>query len=125
MSKAPTVQTSDGHRFQVQLNTFFGGWTPFGYDEEDRPVTFSSVEQAMKDLQAFFDMLLEAVREGDREADQSYDPNDFAIRCVTTADLCGVTLRDGRVLLSPAYGTVVTDRSELSRINASGRFGQH
>lgn len=125
MAEADAARPSGDHKFEVLLYTYFSGWTGFAYDEEDHEVAFNTVEEAIEDLQEAFDVWSQQVRDGEREADQSYDPSDFAIRCATTADMCGVKLRDGRVKLNPASGVVVEDRSEFSKINESGRFGRN
>jgi len=110
-------------QFEVLLDTHFQGWTGFAYDEDDAPVAFASVEAAIADLQEAFDSLESAVREGERAADQSYSAKDFAIRALSTGDLCGVGVSGGKVTLVDGVGNPITSKAALAEINRSGRFG--
>jgi hypothetical protein len=109
--------------FEVLLDTYFQGWTGFAYDENDAPVAFASVEEALVDLQEAFDSLDSAVREGERSPDQSYSSKDFAIRALSTGDLCEVGLSGGKVALLDEAGNPITSEAALARINQTGRFG--
>lgn len=110
------------HGFEVLLDTYFQGWTGFAYEENDAPVAFASIEDALADLQEAFDSLSSAVRAGDRAADQSYSPDDFAIRAIATGDMCRVGLRAEKVFLRNSPGNPITDEATLARINRTGRF---
>ena len=64
-----------------------------------------------------------AVRDGERASDQSYSAGDFAIRAISTGDLCGVDVSGGKVTLVDGVGNPITSKAALAEISRSGRFG--
>lgn len=111
------------HEFQLLLNTFFSGWTGFGYDEKESPVTFSAIEEALADLQSVFNIWKQQILDGERSPDDSYSPDEFAICCVTTGEICRIAMSEDKVVLSRRDGIPINDAKDLARINLTGRFG--
>jgi len=114
---------SRSHEFQLLLDTFFSGWTGFGYDENENPVTFSAVEEALADLQSAFDIWEQQVRDGERAPDESYSPDEFAISCVTTGEMCRIAMSGDKVVLKRSDGVPIKGAKDLATINLTGRFG--
>ena len=110
------------HQFEVLLYTFFGGWTGFAYDEDDRPVKFGEVEEALADLQDAFRIWDKQILDGERAPDQSFSPHDFAIRSVITGDLCHIAVSKNVVVLTGKDGKALASQIELEKINLTGRF---
>jgi hypothetical protein len=111
------------HEFQLLLDTFFSGWTGFGYDEDENPVTFNGVEEALADLQSVFDIWEQQIRDGERTPDESYSPEEFAICCVTTGDICRIAMSEHKVVLKRSDGVPINGAKDLATINLTGRFG--
>jgi hypothetical protein len=101
--------------FEVLLYTFFDGWTSFAYDENDDSVTFSTVQEALRDLQSAFDIWEAQIKDGERGIGDSYLPSDFAIRSTATNERCGLALDGGQIRLQSS--------AEFAKINATGQFG--
>ena len=114
---------SRSHEFQLLLDTFFSGWTGFGYDENENPVTFSAVEEALADLQSVFDIWKQQIRDGERAPDESSSPDEFAICCVTTGEICRIAMSGDKVVLKRGDGVPIKGASDLAAINQTGRFG--
>ena len=114
---------SRSHEFQLLLDTFFSGWTGFGYDEDENPVTFSVVEEALAYLQSVFDIWKQQIRDGERASDESYSPDEFAICCVTTGEIWRIAMSGDKVVLKRDDGVLIKDAKELATINLTGRFG--
>jgi hypothetical protein len=113
------------HGFEVLLDTYFQGWTGFAYDENDAPVVFATVEEALVDLQEAFDSVSAAARNGERPSDQSYLARDFAIRALASAELCAVGLLSDKIVLLDGAGKPIASGAAFARINRSGRFGDN
>ena len=114
---------SRSHEFQLLLDTFFSGWTGFGYDENENPVTFSAVEEALADLQSVFDIWEQQIRDGERAPDELYSPDEFGICCVTSGEKCRIAMSGGKVFLTRSDGVPIKGASDLAVINQTGRFG--
>ena len=110
------------HEFELLLHTYFSGWTGFAYDENDNPVSFSAVEEALADLQSAFDIWERQIRDAERAPNQSFSPDEFAIRCVTTSELCRLGIAEEKVVLRDENGVPINSPSDLARINLTGRF---
>jgi len=115
-------KNSRTHEFEVLLYTYFDGWTGFAYDEYDHPVKFGSVEEALADLHYAFRIWDQQILDGERTPDQSFSPDDFAIRSVVTGDLCPIAVSKNVVGLRGKDGKSLASQSELKKINATGRF---
>lgn len=110
------------HEFEVLLYTYFDGWTGFAYDDNDEPVNFGTVEDALEDLQGAFDIWERQVAEGERTPDQGFSPDDFAIRSRRTGELCRIAASRNKVVLRTRDGRKIQSSLELARINSTGRF---
>lgn len=64
-------------KYEVQTLTVCDGWVNCWLDDDDRPITYNSEEQAMDDLNEFFEDQLEAIRCGDMS--EAYDRTGFRI----------------------------------------------
>ena len=115
-------KNSRTHQFEVLLYTYFDGWTGFAYDEDDHPVKFGAVEEALADLQDAFKIWDQQILEGERTPDQSFSPDDFAIRSVVTGDLCPIAVSKNEVVLRGKDGKALASHIELEKINLTGRF---
>lgn len=115
-------KNSRTHQFEVLLYTYFDGWTGFAYDEDDHPVKFSAVEKALADLQDAFRIWDQQILDGERTPDQSFSPDDFAIRSVVTGDLCHIAVSKNVVVLRGKDGKALATHIELEKINLTGRF---
>ena len=114
---------SRSHEFQLLMDTFFSGWTGFGYDENENPVTFSAVEEALADLQSVFDIWKQQIRDGERAPDESYSPDEFAICCVTTGEICRIAMSVDKVVWKRGNGVPIKGACDLAAINQTGRIG--
>ena len=110
------------HQFEVLLYTYFEGWTVFAYDEDDHPVKFGEIEEALADLQDAFRIWDQQILDGERTPDQSFSPDDFAIRSVVTGDLCHIAVSKNVVVLTGKDGKALASQIELGKINLTGRF---
>lgn len=64
-------------RWEVQTATYFDGWVNAWTDNDnDRPVTFATEQEARAELAAYLADLAHAVAEGDIEP---YDDGDFRV----------------------------------------------
>ena len=115
-------RNSRPHEFEVLLYTYFDGWTGFAYDEYDHPVKFGAVEEALADLQDAFTIWEQEIRDGERTPDQSFSPDDFAIRSVVTGDLCPIAVSKNVVGLRGKDGKTLASQIDLEKINLTGRF---
>ncbi len=113
---------SRAHEFEVLLYTYFNGWTGFAYDENDKPVNFGTVEEALADLQGAFDIWARQIVEGERTPDQAFSPDDFAIRSKRSGELCRIMASRNEVMLRAKDGRRIQSSFELARINSTGRF---
>jgi hypothetical protein len=113
---------SQSHEFEVLLYTYFDGWTGFAYDENDEPVNFGSVEEALADLQSAFNIWVRQIAEGERTPDQGFAPDDFAIRSRQTGELCRIAASNNEVMLRTRGGRRIRSSFEFARINSTGRF---
>ncbi len=110
------------HEFEVLLYTYFDGWTGFAYDENDKPVNFGTVEEALADLQSAFDIWARQIIDGERAPDQAFSPDDFAIRSRRSGELCRIVASRNEVMLRASNGRRIQNSFELARINSTGRF---
>ena len=124
-SNTATASNVAPQGFKVLLDTYFQGWTGFAYDENDAPVAFATVEEALADLQEAFDSVNAAARDGERPSDQSYSARDFAIRALASAELCAVGLVSDKIVLLDGAGKPIASDAAFARINRSGRFGEN
>ncbi|MEQ1936164.1 MAG: hypothetical protein ABL962_20095 [Fimbriimonadaceae bacterium] len=90
---------SQSDEFEVLLYTYFGGWTGFAYDDNDEPVKFGTIEEALADLQSAFDIWARQIVEGERTIDQAFSPDDFAIRSGRSGELCRILVSRNEVML--------------------------
>jgi hypothetical protein len=120
---APTLgRNSRTQEFEVLLHTYFDGWTGFAYDDNDEPVNFGTIEEALEDLQSAFDIWTRQIAEGERTPDQDFSPDDFAIRSRWTSELCRIAASSNKVMLRTRGGRKIQSSFELARINSTGRF---
>jgi hypothetical protein len=110
------------HEFEVLLYTYFDGWTGFSYDENDVPVNFGTVEEALDDLQGAFDIWARQIAEGERTVDEGFSTDDFAIRSRRSGELCKIVTSNNKVMLRTRDGRKIQSSIELARINSTGRF---
>lgn len=113
---------SQSHEFEVLLYTYFDGWTGFAYDDNDEPVNFGTVEEALADLQSAFDIWARQVFEGERTPDQMFSPDEFAIRSRYSSELCRIMVSRKKVILRARDGRRIQSSFDLARINSTGRF---
>lgn len=112
------------HEFEVLLYTYFDGWTGFAYDDNDEPVNFGTVEEALADLQSAFDIWARQIVEGERTPDQMSSPDEFAIRSRFSSELCRIMVSRNKVILRARDGRRIQSSFDLARINSTGRFEQ-
>lgn len=114
--------SSRTHEFEVLLYMYFDGWTGFAYDEYDHPVKFGAVEEALADLHDAFRIWDQQILDGERTSDQSFSPDDFAIRSVLTGEMCPIAVSKNEVSLRCKGGKSLASQIELGKINVTGRF---
>ena len=116
------IGKSQKYEFEVLLYAYFDGWTGFAYSDNDEPVYFSTVQETLTDLQSAFDIWARQIAEGERTPDQSFSPDDFAIRSRQTGELCRITASNNQVILRTREGKKIQSSLEFARINSTGRF---
>ncbi len=79
------------------------GWINNLYDSNDSPYVFSSLEDAIAELQEEFDDWQAEVAVGERGEDERYDISSFEILCNTTGVLYALDLNNGKVIIVHAY----------------------
>ncbi|MGH6628354.1 MAG: hypothetical protein ACREB3_01325, partial [Burkholderiales bacterium] len=115
-------KVSRKHEFQVLTYTYFDGWTGFAYDEYDKSVNFETVEEALTDLQSAFDIWERQISDGERTPDQSFSPDEFAIRSLSSGELFRIAMSRGGVVLQTKDGRKIENALDIARINSTGHF---
>lgn len=75
------------------------GWINNLYDGNDNPYVFSTLEEAIAELQEEFDNWKAEIETGTRGEDEGYDIENFKIACKMTEEIYELDLIDGRVIV--------------------------
>jgi hypothetical protein len=90
-------QTDLFTRYEVQMNNLFGGWQNTWTTDDERgndiPLTFSTPDEAEEEIESFMKDIDDAVKQGDMDKNEKYDPSDFRIVKVRTASRKGDNMR--------------------------------
>ena len=74
------------------------GWVNNLYDSNDDPYVFSTLEEAIAELQGEFDDWELEIENRDREEDDGYDICNFQVICNTTGLVYALDFIDGKVI---------------------------
>ena len=108
------------YRFELLNYVWLEGFRSYIFDEHDKPFLFSSIEEAIEELQDDFDTWAQEIKDGERE--YGFDAEEFMIRCVETNACCNVELLNGKLHLVPDDRRARVPRQEYERINRTGLF---
>ena len=79
------------------------GWINNLYDTDDDPYVFSTLEEAIAELQEEFDEWQAEVEAGERDEDERYNISSFEIVSNTTGEVYKLDLIEGDVIVAHAY----------------------
>lgn len=79
------------------------GWINNLYDGNDSPYVFTSIEEAVAELQEEFNDWQTEIGAGEREKDDGYDICSFQIICNTTGVVYKLDLIEGTVVVSHRF----------------------
>lgn len=83
--------------FEILQFSLCEGWINNLYDSNDNPYVFSTVEEAITELQEEFDDWQNEIETGEREEEDDYDISTFQIACNKTGVAYELALVDGNV----------------------------
>ena len=89
--------------YEIMQYSICDGWINNLYDSNDNPYVFSTLEEAIVELQKEFIDWQAEINSGHREEDYGYDISDFQIVCNATGVLYALDLLDGTVIVADAY----------------------
>ena len=79
------------------------GWINNLYDGNDNPYVFSTLEEAIAELQDEFNDWKAEIENSDRGEDDGYDICNFQIVCDATGIVYALDLIEGKVIIDHAY----------------------
>ena len=85
--------------FEILQFSLCEGWINNLYDGKDNPYVFSTVEEAIAELQEEFDDWQVEIEDGDREEEDGYDISTFQIVCNETGVAYELDLVAGKVVI--------------------------
>ena len=88
---------SASHRFELLTYIWCDGFRSYVFDEQDKPLVFDSIEEAVAELQEDFDIWARQLRDGKRGYD--FDPSEFRIKCLESNERCDLELFNGKLRL--------------------------
>ena len=86
---------TNSRTFELLNYVWLEGFRPYYLDGNGEPLGFSSLEEALAELQDDFDLVAQEIADGDRDADCGFSPEEFKIHCIQTAQEFRVDLVDG------------------------------
>ncbi len=86
--------------YEIMQYSICNGWINNLYDGNDNPYVFSTLEEAIADLQEEFDNWKAEIETETRGEDEGYDIGNFKIAYKTTEEIYELDLIDGRVIVS-------------------------
>jgi len=84
--------------FEILQFSLCEGWVNNLYDGGDCPYVFSSIEEAVAELQEEFDDWQAEIKAGERGEEDKYDISTFQIVCNATEEIYKLDLIAGRVI---------------------------
>lgn len=85
--------------FEILQYSICEGWVNNLFDGNDNPYVFSTIEEAIAELQEEFDDWLVEIEIGDRTEEDGYDISTFQIICDKTGIAYGLDLIAGKVVV--------------------------
>ena len=79
------------------------GWVNNLYDGNDNPYVFTTLEEAIAELQEEFNEWQAEIEAGERGEDDGYDICTFQIICNATCVVYGLHLIEGKVIVSHGF----------------------
>lgn len=79
------------------------GWINNLYDGSDCPYVFTTIEEAVAELQEEYDDWHAEIEAGERGTDDEYDISLFQITCNTTGVQYGLNLIEGKVIVTHGF----------------------
>ena len=76
------------------------GWINNMYDSNDNPYVFSTLEEAIAELQDEFNDWQSEIENDDRDVDDGYDICNFQIVCNVTGIVYSLDLIEGKVIIA-------------------------
>jgi hypothetical protein len=84
--------------FEILQFSLCEGWVNNLYDNNDNPYVFTTLEEAIAELQEEFDDWQAEIEAGYRDEEDGYDISTFQIVCNATGKIYQLDLADGRVI---------------------------
>ena len=91
------------NEYEIMQYSLCDGWINNLYDGNDDPYVFSTLEEAIAELQEEFNDWQAAMENGDRGEDDGYDVSNFQIVSNPTGVLYALDLIDGKIIITHAY----------------------
>jgi hypothetical protein len=89
--------------FEILQFSLCEGWVNNLYDGNDNPYVFTTLEEAVADLQEEFNDWQAEIETGERGKDDGYDICTFQIICNATGVMYGLDLIEGKVIVSRGF----------------------
>jgi hypothetical protein len=89
--------------YEIMQYSICDGWINNLYDGNNDPYVFSSLEEAIAELQEEFDDWQAEIENGDRDEDERYDISSFEIVCNTTGLVYALDIVDRKVIVAHAH----------------------
>ena len=89
--------------YEIMQYSICDGWINNLYDSNDDPYVFSTLEEAIAELQDEYNDWEAEIENGDRKEDNGYDICSFQIVCNTTGILYELDLIDREVVVAHTY----------------------
>jgi hypothetical protein len=83
--------------YEIMQYSLCDGWINNLYDGNDDPYVFSTLEEAIAELQDEFNDWQAEIENGDRDEDDGYDVSNFQIVCIATGIVYALDLIEGNV----------------------------
>ncbi len=93
------MKTIKHSKYEILQFSLCEGWANNLYDGNDSHYFFTTIEEAIAELQEEFDDWQAEIETGTRAEDEGYDIGSFQIACNTTEEIYELDLIDGRVIV--------------------------
>ena len=89
--------------YEIVQHSICEGWINNLYDGDGNPYVFSTLEEAIAELQEEFNDWQFEIENGYRDEDDGYDVSDFQILCKVTDMVYALDLIEGQVVIVYTY----------------------
>jgi hypothetical protein len=97
------MKTIKNNTYEILQFSLCEGWVNNLYDGNDDPYVFTSIEEAIAELQEEFNDWQAEIEAGERGKDDEYDIRTFQIICNATGVVYELNLIEGQVVVSHGF----------------------